>query len=265
MRPYIGITDVPNAEWLASMLRLYRQWGGEMLEHKLHAGVMTSYKILNGIGTPWSEVWPKPKEIADIFVFDACVMNVIHYADYDDKDRDLSGTLQRVADLGGPYLHALQLDMPWPNAEALKAFGKRRSPVHVILQVGETALAQTRNDINETVNRLQSYGRSIGGVLLDLSMGRGKRMDAALLRTFVLAFRAQLPHLDITVAGGLGPDTLHLVAPLVAEFPSISIDAQGQLRASGSSKDPIDRERSERYLRGAIEMYLATIPSGHPI
>lgn len=265
MFPYIGMTDVPDAAWLASMLQLYRQSGGEMLEHKLHAGVMTSYKVLKGIKTSWATVWPKPEEIADIFVRDQCVMNVLHYADYEDKDRDLAGTLMRVAELGGPYLHALQLDMPWPDVAALKKFEKRRPPVYVILQVGEVALKRVGNDIDEVVNRLQVYSSSIDGVLLDLSMGRGKSMNAALLRPFILAFRSRLPHLSITVAGGLGPDTLHLVAPLVAEFPSISIDAQGQLRPSGSSKDPIDRERSERYLRGAVEMFLATVPTGNPV
>ncbi len=265
MRPYIGITDVPDAEWIASMLRHYRACGGELLEHKLHAGVMTSYKVLHGIETSWSKVWPKPEEIADIFIYDACVLNVLHYADYDDNDRDLAGTLARVADLAGPYLHAIQLDMPWPSVAALKTFEKRRPPVYVILQVGEVALRRAGGDLNEVVDRLQAYSSAIDGVLLDLSMGRGKHMNAALLRPFIRAFRSRLPHLSITVAGGLGPDTLHLVAPLVHEFPSISIDAQGQLRASGSSKDQIDRERCERYLRGAIEMYLATVPGGAPI
>lgn len=247
------------------MLRHYRACGGELLEHKLHARVMTSYKVLNGIKTSWSSSWPKQEEIIDSFVFDPSVMNVLHYADYDDKDRDLAGTLMRVAELGGPYLHALQLDMPWPDVAALKKFEKRRPPVYVILQVGEVAIKRAGGDVNEVVDRLQAYSSAIDSVLLDLSMGRGKQMNAALLRPFIRAFRARLPHLGITVAGGLGPDTLHLVAPLIQEFPSISIDAQGQLRVSGSSKDPIDRDRSERYLQGAIELYLATIPDGAPI
>jgi hypothetical protein len=259
------MTDVPDAKWLASMLRLYRECGGEMLKHKLHAGVMTSRKILNGIKTSWSKVWPKPAEIANIFVDDRSVMNVIHYADYEDEDSNLANTLERVVGLGGKNLHALQLDMPWPNVAALKNFEEHRPPVYVILQVGEVALKRVGNNINATINRLQTYGSSIDSVLLDLSMGRGKSMDAVRLRPFIQAFRDRLPHLGITVAGGLGPDTLHLAAPLVAEFPSISIDAQGQLRPSGSSKDPIDRERSERYLRSAIEMYLATVPEGHPV
>ncbi len=264
MQPYIGITDVPDAAWLASMLRHYRACGGEMLAHKLHAGVMTSYKMLNGIKTSWSNIWPKPEEIADIFVSDPCVLNVLHYADYNDKDRDLAGTLMRVAELGGPYLHALQLDMPWPNVTALKTFERSCPSIDVILQVGEVAIKRAGGDVSEVVDRLQAYSSAIDSVLLDLSMGRGKQMNAVLLRPFIRAFRARLPHLGITVAGGLGPDTLHLVAPLIAEFPSISIDAQGQLRASGSSKDPIDRGRSERYLQGAIELYLAAVPDGTP-
>ncbi len=265
MFPYIGMTDVPNAEWLASMLQHYRRCGGEMLEHRLHAGVMTSYKILNGLETSWSKVWPAPAKIAEIFVPDPRVMNVIHYADYEDSDRDLAGTLMRVAELGGPHLHALQLDMPWPDVAALKAFKTRCPTIDVILQVGQVALARASNDVDETINRLRLCDDSIECVLLDLSMGRGKGLNADLLRPFILAIRSRLPHLRITVAGGLGPDTLHLVAPLVREFPSISIDAQGQLRPSGSSKDAIDHERAERYLQGAVEMFLATVPEGEAV
>ncbi len=60
--------------------------------------------------------------------------------------------------------------------------------------------------------------------------------------------------MGIVVAGGLGPYTVRLVEPLLAEFPNISIDAQGQLRESGNALDPIDWDRAETYITRAVAL-----------
>jgi hypothetical protein len=54
------------------------------------------------------------------------------------------------------------------------------------------------------------------------------------------------------VAGGLGPDSLYLVEPLVADFPELNIDAQSQLR---DSENDLDLERVKTYLIKALKMF----------
>ena len=59
---------------------------------------------------------------------------------------------------------------------------------------------------------------------------------------------------QIVAAGGLGPETMHLVDPIVKEFPDVSIDAQGRLRPSESALDPVDWNTAGAYIIKALEL-----------
>jgi hypothetical protein len=79
-------------------------------------------------------------------------------------------------------------------------------------------------------------------------------MDAVALLPFARIIRDRFPGIGIGAAGGLGPDTLHLIEPLASEFPNLSIDAQSRLRPSGSALDPIDWEMAIQYLANALSV-----------
>ncbi len=74
-------------------------------------------------------------------------------------------------------------------------------------------------------------------------------MNAEELKPFIEAIYTKLPHLQVVVAGGLGPRSLDLLNPLQEYFPQLSIDAQGKLRESGSALDPIDWSLALEYLQ----------------
>jgi len=80
-------------------------------------------------------------------------------------------------------------------------------------------------------------------------------MKADELLPFARAIKKSFPALGIGAAGGLGPVTIGLVKPLVKEFPDLSIDAQGQLRESGSILDPVDWDMAGVYLAQAIRLF----------
>ena len=269
MFPYIGMTDVPSAEWLRARLEVFRKAGGELIPHLLHAGVMMSYKTLHGLSTKWSKAWPRTDEIESIFVDDPFVLNTLHYADYPDSEvptpRTNENDIEEILRRCSHNLDAIQFDMVWPYPELLGIVKETNSSPRVILQVGKLALSELDHDIARLMQRLEAYEACVDDILLDMSGGTGTHMGADFLMPFVAAIRKEHPHFGITVAGGLGPDTLHLVAPIVCSYPGISIDAQGKLRTSGYSLDPIEADRADAYLRGAVEMYLATVPGGHPI
>ncbi len=124
----------------------------------------------------------------------------------------------------------------------------------VILQLGRDAIEQVNNDPKEVAERLLGYDGIVQYVLLDKSMGGGLGMDADGLLPFARKIRESFPDLGIAAAGGLGPTSTDLVKPLVKEFPSISIDAQGKLRPSGSMLDPIDWNMAETYLIEALKI-----------
>lgn len=245
---YIGVTDFTNANQAGMMLDLVPS------EHRysLMVGTMMSYKVLNGINSKWATApsWCKPGDLSRPFVAHPKAFNTLHWADYDGVTG--LGDLNTAVMLSGPNLHALQLDMIWPSHRLVKYFAERHD-IPVVLQVGRAAVALAQ-DLDGIARYLESYGDSISYALLDMSGGEGKPLDpeATLSRLRFLAPR--FPQLRFAVAGGLGPDTLDLLVPIMTEFPDISIDAQGKLRLSGNAMHPLERFLVERYIERAFAL-----------
>ncbi|MHB0865971.1 MAG: hypothetical protein ACYC1Y_03700 [Minisyncoccota bacterium] len=240
-------------EQVQAMLKVFKAHLPQGQNRFLHVGVMMSYKTLHDIETKWSKAFPAKEAIAGIFGSDD-VYNCLHYADYD-HNSNLGNTLARAISYGGIGINAMQLDMIWPDpGQVAHGIHTSRRHIEVILQVGKNAIEEANDDPQTVVQRLEDYDGVIHRVLLDKSMGRGLDMDAVALLPFARAIKERFPGLGLTVAGGLGPNTMHLVEPLVAEFPDLSIDAQGKLRPSGSALDPIDWDMAGEYLTKALSM-----------
>ncbi|MDD3531359.1 MAG: hypothetical protein PHV99_02095 [Candidatus Pacebacteria bacterium] len=241
-------------EQVARMLTAFSAHKQPGSDRRLHVGVMMSYKTLNGIETKWAKAFPPKETIASIFGSDE-TFNCLHYADYDHTP-NLWDSLSRAISYGGIGINAVQLDMPWPDpGQVAHGIHTSRRNIEVILQVGKNAIEEVGDDPDEVVRRLEDYEGVIHRVLLDRSMGRGLGMDAAALLPFAHAIRERFPGLDLVAAGGLGPQSINLVEPLVMEFPDLSIDAQGKLRPSGSALDPIDWDMAEEYLIKALALF----------
>lgn len=214
---------------------------------------MMSYKTLNGLPTKWLDVFPPKEKISSVFASDE-TYNCLHYADYD-NDPELWKSLTRAISFGGMGIHALQLDMIWPEpSQIANAVHALRKQIEVILQVGKNALAEVNDDPEAVVEKLRDYNGVIQRVLLDKSMGRGIGMDAQVLLPFARAIKESLPSIGLGAAGGLGPKTVSKILPLIEEIPDISFDAQGQLRPSGNALDPIDWSFAEEYLIQALKI-----------
>lgn len=258
---YIGFTDPQTPEQVRQVLHNVPP----LTNIKLHVGMMTSRKKLAGQPTKYDRVWLPPEELSLPFLDDQRVMNVVHYADY--TGLDAFDQIQQCIRLGGERLHGIQLDMSWPNPHQLvRAILDSNNPnVEVILQIGKDAFKQITNHTQEqTIDNflvtLSRYRDVLTHVLLDRSMGKGESMTADFFRPYIDAIQDTFPRLGIVVAGGLGPETLHLVEPLIERYPFLSIDAQGQLRNSGDSKDPIDMERVCQYVKSAYQLYTLKHP-----
>ncbi len=251
--PYIGITDFMNLAQVEKMSAVFNAHLPEGLNRRLHVGVMMSQKTLNDLDTKWTKAFPSKESIAKIFGSTE-TFNCLHYADYEAVD--VAANLAKAITYGGPGMNALQLDMIWPEpADILRSFDLSGKRPQVILQVGKIAMIECLESPEAAAERLQTYEGVIDYVLLDKSMGTGHGMDAARLRQYIQAVKDVMPNLSIVVAGGLGPDSMDLVEPLVNEFPDISIDAQGRLRPSRSALDPIDWDLAERYLINALKLW----------
>lgn len=263
MYPYIGITDFMNFEQVQNMLAIFTAHRPKHINRELHVGVMMSYKTLHGIPSKWQKAFPRKEDIYKIFS-STQTYNCLHYADYDDHPNTWKSIAEAIEwgsrSFDAGFLDALQLDMVWPSPRQIKRglhytnYTKSRR-MDVILQIGKNALEEADNDPRVVVQRLKEYEGIISRVLLDKSMGKGLGMDAQGLIPFARAIRESFPTLEIGAAGGLGPETMHLVEPLIKEFPDISIDAQGRLRPSGNALDPVDWNMAGDYLVKALQLF----------
>ncbi|HBI16956.1 MAG TPA: hypothetical protein DDY52_02250 [Candidatus Moranbacteria bacterium] len=254
--PYIGITDFETIKQVNGMLNVFEKAQKELLnsiKYKLMIGLMISYKTLNGMPSKWSSIWVPKENIKDLFIDHPLAYDALHYADYDGKTE--TKHLVSAVGYGGKNIHALQLDMIWPSSEMLSELKREYPKIDIVLQVSTPALAQVGDDPVRLIKRLEKYEGLVDFVLLDKSMGRGKGMDAFGLMPFVEAIINSTLSLNITFAGGLGPDTLHLGQPLVNKYSGLSIDAQAQLTLTGNAMDPIDWTRAAKYLYKALKMF----------
>jgi len=268
-KPFIGITDFTNAAEVQDMLAVFQDGGGPDIGRVLQTGVMTSKKVLTDVPNKWSKAFPPKEKLREIFLHHSHLLGTLHYADYEeapcleqDLDRALSYAEFGFAGQPGAYcMRAIQLDMIWPDPEKLLRWSEWHPNLRIILQVGKEALAQIDGDPEKLLKRLEPYKRCVDDVLLDKSAGKGLGMDAEGLRPFVDAILKRGPGMGVVCAGGLGPESLHLVEPLVRDYPTISIDAQGKLRPSGVAlNERISWTMAERYLQKAIEMFRAARP-----
>lgn len=230
MQPYIGITDVPDRAFVSDLLATFmehrRSLDDDPRSYRLHIGAMTSYKHLYGEPTKWSAVWPKAEQLADIFSYrDPVVFNCLHYADFrPEASKGLADHLYDAVDSCGPHLDAVQLDMTWPDPVELDLFHAEYDHLELVLQIGAAAFAQVGNDPERLVDQLHQYGGGVTRVLLDTSGGAGRALDAAALLPFLRRLLSEWPCLGLGVAGGLGPESMSLIEPLLAEFPLQLLD-----------------------------------------
>lgn len=250
-KPYIGITDFTKHEETIAMQNFFREYSGTTGNHALHIGVMMSRKTLNNIPSKWSNIFPSKRKIADIFVKDKYTLNVLHYADYDGVD--VARNLAKATLWGGENMDALQLDMIWPDPAVIKSYRLDYPDKEIILQINSKSLAIVDHNVDELLKRLELYGDSVNYCLLDMSMGRGIGLDTNQLLPYLK--KLDYPGRDLAVAGGLCAETLHLIEPLIEQFPDLSIDAQSKLRPSGSAIDPIDWQMARAYLEAAVKRF----------
>ncbi|XLQ19728.1 MAG: hypothetical protein ACKUBY_03995 [Candidatus Moraniibacteriota bacterium] len=258
MQPYVGITDFMDVKEVVAMAKVFNSHEPGNFQYKLHVGVMMSYKTLHGWPTKWTDAFPRNEVIASIFDGDYAddVMYCLHYAD-SKKRPELWKSLRLAIIYGGKYMHALQLDLVWPDRHQIFA-AITDSGIHpeIILQIGKQAFEEIDNNPRALVDRLgkYAYDEVLHRVLLDKSMGRGIGMDAPSLIPFIEAIQNDLPDIGISIAGGLGPETYQLSEPVMQSHNNISVDAQGKLRESGNALDPVNWDMAGQYLIKMINM-----------
>jgi hypothetical protein len=222
-------------------------------QRKLMVGVMTSYSVLKGLHSEWSNIWLSPNELSTVFVGGKLLLNTIHYADYASGTTQLDD-LKEITVKCGRHLHAIQLDMIWPSPRMVKEYRAAHPDIKVVLQIPQKAFTLMDESPVAVCRKIQDYGQAVDYVLLDRSMGRGKVIEPSTLESYIKELSSKLPDLGIAIAGRLAPSTLYLIEDLVKENPNLSTDTQSGVRRSGNSKDPVDWDYAEEYLVKSLQI-----------
>jgi hypothetical protein len=267
-QPYVGVSGVISPELQSSLERITTTIGLHEKGRLLALGVKAVHKtqfldIENKYGAEWYPVGeeafkhalrhdnPNPHTIAVAQAY----LDVEHVSSEEYREK----FLKRIAERGKPWLQAIQFDMlPWNTSyETLEFLEKvKEQGVEVFLQAHKNAMEELGPD--GIVRRLGRYAHLIDYLLFDSSHGTGKRLDASALRPFVAAAYDGLDvsQTGIALAGGLHGAVVREDLPaLVADYPSLSWDAEGQLHPTDQNgKRPLDLAVTEDYLRASLEI-----------
>lgn len=250
MNPYIGVTGFSRPEDVDAALQVFPHDG----KRKLMVGVLTTFKSLRDISMKpkWAKQTPKPLNISNLFVDDRRVVNLVHFSTEEGQEGSVLADMLKIHELAGPNLHGFQLNLTWPETRLLDDYRRAMGyEYRVVLQIGAKAVKVIRGTAQRIVDMLYNYVGVVDDILLDPSGGHGKPFDTERAREFLSAIVGQRWNLGLGVAGGLGPDSLNLVEPLVSEFPDLNIDAQGKLR---NAENNLDLDAVNTYLTKALRL-----------
>ncbi len=214
--PYVGVTGFMSRAEVSEALAVVPQGSARWLM----VGVLMSSKTLVGQQNKWPGRYPKKEAVADIFIDDPRALNLIHYNT--DHPETLLTQLVEITKLAGPHLDGFQLNIAWPPISQLEDYWEAYPDKFLLLQVGDKAMSRVES-MERFTELVGAYLPMIDAILIDPSGGRGEPLDAVKGAEYLRAVR-KYPMLGVGIAGGLGPETLHLLDSLVREFPELSID-----------------------------------------
>lgn len=247
--PYIGITGVATPFEAQAILDMMPP----DVKRKIGIGVLVSEKkMLAGISAPLYPYWGA---VERIFLPDARAFNTIHHIPLfqDASEHALYVGLARMAEIGGAYLHAIQIDTDWPCENAIARFHSRHPGIAIILQIRKHML-DLYDEPRALVDLIkQRYDGLIDYYMVDRSMGEGKRLDIHEAERYLSALANTFPTCGLVVAGGLYAEVLETsVRHLAMKIPHLSTDAQTHLQ---NIHGTLDYWRVKKYLHQALQVF----------
>ncbi len=234
--PYIGATGFTTGSEVAQALAAVPNHS----THRLMVGVLVGYTRL-----------PPPNQLSQIFSPDKRALNLIHYCIGEDEQTPLNGVME-AREMGGQHCHGTQINHPWPEVEMLKVYRTVYPEDLLVMQISRAAITET-GSMNKLLYKLTKYHKLFDYVLVDFSRGRGLPFDSdATVERLGAINISHGQYFQLVVAGGLGPDTLEPIERMAQLWPTLSIDAEGQLR---NPQNQLDMTKVTAYLQRAFRIF----------
>ncbi len=262
-KPYIGITGFMSSREVELVLSAYKKarpiikssfgtivYIGDY-DRYLMVGVLANLATLYGQKGLQPNRYPEIGDIKNIFPHHGNdVINLIHYSTT--EEGTLFVQMMALTELVGGSLDGFQLNIPWPNPNDLRAYNARYPHKIIVLQIGRKALGMATGTLG-LHTCLSAYKGLIDYVLFDPSGGKGEPFNATAIPQCCLRIARDTlgESVGLSVAGGLSSKTLHILEPIIKEFPDISIDAESKLR---NEIDNLVIAETESYIKTAFEV-----------
>jgi hypothetical protein len=267
-RPYVGVSGVVSTEMQSSLETITTDVGLHKNGRLLALGVKAVHKtqfldVENKYGSDWYPVGENAFAHAlrhdnpnlDTIAVAQAYLDIEHV----DSAEYRQQFLQRIIERGKPWLQAVQFDMlPWHNNTDTLNFLEevKDNNVEVFLQAHKNAMEELGP--RGIVRRLGRHAHLIDYLLFDSSHGTGKRLDVEALEPFIAEASAEFSsgEVGIALAGGLNGAVVREDLPgLVADYPNLSWDAEGQLHpVNEAGKHPLDIAVTQDYLKASAEI-----------
>ena len=249
--PYCGITGFMNRGEVNTIAKAALFAGGTETR-RLMVGVLVSYKQVLNDEMHRPTRYPALDDMHHIFGGNSPrVINLVHYNT--SEQSTLCSQLLRIIEYSHGLVHGFQLNMLWPDRPQLVKFKTVCPATKIVLQVNSRCMKSIEHNPIGLWHKVCEYGDLVDYVLLDLSGGRGKILDANHLLPFVEKLQDKAPRLGIVVAGGLHGGNLHILKPILDICPTVSIDAEGCLR--NSRHDDMNIVKAEEYIEEARKIF----------
>lgn len=241
MKPYIGVSSLTHPSQIITALKVVPQ----NAKHKLMAGTSVSFKSLRRL--PLSPRWEKrminPDLLNRMMLDDERLLNLVHYSA--DNGDALNKDLESIHRLAGPNLSGFQLNIVWPNIEQLTQYRIKYPSSHIVLNLFPPTLKSVDYNAKKLDKRLAPYLDLVDAVLIDGSGGQGQSLDPKVTSEILERLSRHL-NLGLGIAGRLGPFSLDPLLQFSKYFPTLSIDAETEIRDSITNE--IDHIRMVVYI-----------------
>lgn len=250
MVPYIGVAGLSTRHQAEALIAQVPP----NHSRSLALGVLVSERTLCGQQNSMPHLFPPVESLRKLLVSHNGVLSTVHFGTrgYD----TLAEQLLALIKIAGPNLGAVQLNLAWPSPDQLHRLDEMVE-VHgcarpnLILQIGREA-QKLRGGPSAMARRLRTYEGLIDAVLIDTSGGSGTLFDLEHSAELLDAVRCAVPWIGVGLAGGIGPDNLERLIPLLRRCPDLSIDSQKLLR---TPDDHLDIEAACLYTSRAFRMF----------
>lgn len=239
---YIGITGFMNRNEVNDIMSVWEEIGRLFM-----IGVLVSWKTLNGETANNPRRYPNLSKVKDIFIKDSRVLNLVHY---NTRQKDtLRDQLCKIIDHTDGLCQGFQLNMVFPPVDQLRKFKTEFPDLEIVFQVNRGVFKKTKFSPQKLVELLEyDYGDMVDHVLLDASGGRGTIININEIKRYI----EPLNRYKVGIAGGLSPETVDNIKPLVGGFSRISIDAESGVR---DKNDDLDTKRAKKYIQRSLDIF----------